>query len=362
MFNRKKSSGLPTTMGGGGGGGGGGYGLPLGGGGGHPADGSGKAIKMDAPIVKSWKQASAFTKYSYYTLGFFIFLIFVGYRYLRYGSGKRNIVFLLVVGFPKMRACFRFLQNFAFFHSISSEYAASIWLTCHATECTLEVTPPGSRTSTVVFSRFQLHSSQAIKTDKAGNFLSIDTSKYEPPRAKKGKKKNKSGSYKGPDENGEYKSYSLKFRDRSPDDANKSEEDVPDGDFGPIAQYLNDDPDGESGVQVLHMRKFGLAQSRTRVRSNMNKVESYIKKRRQKLVIKESATLPWQGILCLVFGLMGLMLTLLIGQFWDETPKKQGGPGIRRRTPAKRPSGKQNPRFVVDTGRPSKYPPGYKKY
>ena len=50
-------------------------------------DGSGKAIKMDAPIVKSWKKASGFTKGSYYTLAFFLFLIFLGYRYLIGGNG-----------------------------------------------------------------------------------------------------------------------------------------------------------------------------------------------------------------------------------------------------------------------------------
>mmetsp|Transcript_126780 Transcript_126780/g.189134 ORF Transcript_126780/g.189134 Transcript_126780/m.189134 type:complete len:318 (+) Transcript_126780:203-1156(+) len=317
MFNRKKGGSLPTTSIPAGDQGG--FGLPLGGNAGP--DGSGRAIKMDAPVVKAWKQASSFTKYSYYILAFFFLLIFVGYRYLRYGN-------------------------------------ASIWLTCHATECTLEVTPPGTRTATVVFSRFQLHSAQPIKTDKSGNFLMIDTSKYEPPRAK-GKKKGKTGSYKGPDEDGNYKSYSLKFREKSPDDVEKSEEDVEDGDFSIVKKYLASDPNGEEGVHVLHMRQFGLAQSRTRIRSTLNKVESYIKKRRQKLVVKESATLPWQGILCLIFGLMGVMLTLLIGQFWEEPPKRHGGPGMRR-TPAK--SSNKKPTFVVDTGRPSKYPPGYKKY
>ena len=89
-----------------------------------------------------------------------------------------------------------------------SVYTASIWLTCHQQECTLELTPPGSRTLTLVFPRTQLETAQAIKTDKAGNFLYVDTTRYEPPsKRSKDKKKYKAGSYKGPDEKGEYKSY-----------------------------------------------------------------------------------------------------------------------------------------------------------
>lgn len=216
----------------------------------------------------------------------------------------------------------------------------------------MEVTPPGGRTISVAFARTQLDFAQAIKTDKAGNFLSIDTSKYEPPsRDSRGKKSYKSGSYKGPDELGEYKSYALVFKKETPEGVEKPEE-AKDSDFKTVRNYLRE---LEGGDFQLIMRQFGLAQSRTRVRSNINKVDSYVKKRRTKLVIKEAATLPWQGILCLIFGLLGTMLTLLIGQFWDEKPHKYGGPGSRRSI--SKPS--SDSRFVVDTGRPSKYPPGF---
>lgn len=186
---------------------------------------------------------------------------------------------------------------------------------------------------------------------------------------------------KGPDEKGEYRSYALKFKistastkkekEQPSEDGSLKEETkkaensstVPDGDFTPVLKYLSVDTDKEH--YVLYMRQFGLAQSRTRIRSNINKVESYIRMRRQKLVLKESATLAWQGILCLCFGFMGIMMTLLGGQFWDEPPKKHGGPGARR-TPNTANNvvrrGSDQPSFFVDTGRPSKYPPGMKKY
>jgi hypothetical protein len=248
--------------------------------------------------------------------------------------------------------------------------SASIWVTCHQQECTLEVTPPGSRTLTVVFARTQFHSAQAIKTDKAGKFIEIDTDKYEVPKRQKGKKKYKNSQYqKGPDEQGRYRTYRLKFYEKSPDGMERTETDAPDGDFSILKDFLEND-DNEPGVKMLPMRMFGLSQTRTRVRSNINKVESYIKKRRQKLILKESATLPWQGILCLVFGLLGFLLTLLIGQFWDEPERPVRGPGARRSGAAPPPNAKNKrmpqttkpkPSFVYDTGRPSKLPPGYRE-
>lgn len=209
---------------------------------------------------------------------------------------------------------------------------------------------------------------QATKVDKSGNFLSVDTSKYEPPnRGKKGKnkKKYKSGSYKGPDENGLYSSYAIKFHPETPESDKPKEDAIPDADFSTLQQYFERERTDAGGfVWTLHMRRFGLSQSRTRIRSMVNKVESYMKRRRQKLLVKESAPLPWQGLLFLIFGLLGLMLTLLIGQFWEEAPRRQGGPGARRSTMSspRSPVKNKRPTFVVDTGRPSKLPPGYKKY
>lgn len=293
MFQRNnRRDSLPSTSYGGGGGGGGG--LPFGGGSNAHLDGSGRSIKMDAPIVKAWKKAGSYTKISYYFLAVTLFMIFYGFRSLRYWN-------------------------------------ASIWLTCHQEGCKLEVTPPGTKTMTVLFPRSQLRNAQAIKTDAVGNFLEIDTDKYEPP-PRGGKNKNKRPSNynsKKPDAMGKYKTYRIKILQRVPtnDEGGDNRNNSIDEDFSKIKDYLSVEEDGS---YTMHFRHFGLSQTRMRVRSNVNKVESYIKKRRQKLLLKESATLPWQGILCLVFGLVGVLLTLLIGQFYEEETRRQGGPGARR--------------------------------
>lgn len=296
MFRRDRRDTLPSTTYGGGSSGGG---LPFGGGSGS-IDGSGRSIKMDAPVVKAWKKASGYTKWTYYLLGLTTFLVFYGFRSLMYWN-------------------------------------ASIWLTCHQQECTLEITPPGTRTKTVVFPRSQLDGAEAIKTDKAGHFIEIDTDKYEPSSYKAGQKKKKNSkpksnhNHRGPDEYGKYKTYRINILKESPESRNNNIGDnrgKPSAvDFSPVKEYLDLE---NSGMYSLHMRHFSLSQTRMRVRSNVNKVESYTRKRRQRLIIKESATLPWQYILCLVFGLVGLLLILLIGQFWDSEPTRQGGPGTRR--------------------------------
>ncbi|MGK3754730.1 MAG: hypothetical protein ACI8RD_007039 [Bacillariaceae sp.] len=215
-------------------------------------------------------------------------------------------------------------------------------MTCHSEECTLEVTPPGSKTLKAIFPRTQLHSAQAIKTDSAGNFLELDTDKYEPPARSGGKKQKKykrppGYNSRGPDAMGKYKTYRIKILQSDPGDPetndgegnNNNNNNSNDGDFSKVKEYLSEDAE-ELGMYTLHFRNFGLSQTRMRVRSNINKVDSYIKKRRQKLLLKESASLPWQAILCLVFGLVGVLLTVLIGQFYEEEPRRQGGPGARR--------------------------------
>ena len=56
-------------------------------GGGGMIDGSGRGIKMDAPIVRNWKRSSKFTKGSYFWLVGSIVTMIWSYRYMMYHYG-----------------------------------------------------------------------------------------------------------------------------------------------------------------------------------------------------------------------------------------------------------------------------------
>jgi hypothetical protein len=282
MF-RRKNSGLPTT------------------GSLHGVDGSGKAVHMDAPLWRAWKNADGYIKGTYIFLVLSIMLMIFGYRQLRYHN-------------------------------------SSIWLTCTAEECNLQITPTGRRgTLSVDFARKQLLAAETIKVDPDGNFVKLDDSdpfKYS-YRNKKGKNKYRPGFEKGPDKEGNYDSYHLilePLKDENQADTQKDNDDsVPVSDFEAIKEYTNVD---ENGRLVLHMRRFNLGETRRRTRIMTNKVDAYVKKRRHKLFLKENAGLSFFGIFGMILGLFILCLTVLLGQFVEEPPRrKQGGPGARRKPP-----------------------------
>ena len=51
-------------------------------------DGSGKSIKMDAPLVKAFKSASGITKYSYVWLGVSVLFVWCGWGLISRNSGE----------------------------------------------------------------------------------------------------------------------------------------------------------------------------------------------------------------------------------------------------------------------------------
>ena len=52
------------------------------------ADGSGKSIKMDAPLVKAFRSASVATKYTYVWFSISVLLVWVGWSLISRGSGE----------------------------------------------------------------------------------------------------------------------------------------------------------------------------------------------------------------------------------------------------------------------------------
>ena len=189
-----------------------------------------------------------------------------------------------------------------------------------------------------------------MKVTKEGNFISLsprlDDFVDKPGKGKKGKK-GQTTSYKGPDQNGHYPSYRIVIREKSKfQDNNEQTGDSVDGssvDNGEIDDASLEAVKpfmevNEEGDLTIILRQYNIYQSRRRVKTTVQKIESYIKKRRHKLTVKENTPPAWQGIVMLVLGIFGMLLTLLAGQFWepseDKKPRRQSGPGTRPKTTA----------------------------
>jgi hypothetical protein len=321
------------------------------------SDGSGKAIRMEAPVSRAWKRASGYTKGTYYCLLACILFIYFGYRWLRWSHCKiscRCFVYSGIIVAESGSICFCWF----------SFLVASISLVCHTEECTFSITPHGwNGHHKVTFPRSQLVNVEGVKVTKAGDFVDLSPrldNFHDKPRASKNKSKHnakQSTSYKGPDQNGHYPSYRLTLRETSGEQTGDSVPGDPelsnrmkDTPLTNVKLFM-DDVDGDRSAFTFILRKMNIYQSRRRVKSTVQKIDSYIKRRRHKLTVKESTPPSWQGILLLVVGIFGIVLTALIGQFSesDETPKRrQGGPGTRAQTPTdykgKRPSVASAPR------------------
>lgn len=290
------------------------------GGGGNNAnsfrDGSAASIHTGSALQKTWQRASVPKRVTWTSLLTCIFMVWFGWRWIRYSN-------------------------------------AGILLNCHSVTCELTVTPRGWGRQVRIpdMARDQLVTAVGIKASKDGTFVTdkniVLTESYAGNTGSK--KYKKSSSYKGPDENGHYLAYAIVLTDKpqrtADGGASESGEDnvvVPDADLKLLLPYMDeiditDDGGGgdRGGDRVdkvkqyrLIPRKFGVRQSKRRVRTMVQKVESYSKRRRQKLVLREFAPPSWQGVSMIVLGIMGVLLVCVLGQFSD--PVVHRGPGVRR--------------------------------
>lgn len=252
-------------------------------------------------------------------------------------------------------------------------YNAYLNVECNSTDCFLKFAGRGRyKKLKMEIPRHQLLGASAIKVTSTGEIkegkVNMNEEWRRVQKMKSGKKKKNAAinSFKGPDENGNFLSYAILFKDKTDFKAKEDDNDTP-------AEKLSDLESKEKDLQALvesfgerledgtvrvTMRQFGITQTHRRVRNMTSKLDSYVAKRRQKLTIRESAPANWQAILMVVFGLVGFLLSILVGLFWDENDeytnrKKEGGPGARRRPESKKednPYGRQMPsRYEVST-------------
>jgi len=234
---------------------------------------------------------------------------------------------------------------------------ASVWLTCGATSCDLEITPPGPpMVTSITILREQLIRSDAVKADPDGNVIrvlegSAAAGTLPHKYAAKNKKKRKNPRYdvgdKGPDEDGNYDSYVLVASEFGPDKSNEEDGEVNDGtkdkkerkklpktgrhptnSLEPLSRIVQPN---EAGEYIVQMRRFNLGQSRRKALTTVTRINSYIRNRRHKLQIRETKHVAWQAIVAIVLGIFSLILSLLCGQFWEPEAIRHrvGGPGTR---------------------------------
>ena len=65
--------------------------------GGSMTDGSGRGVRMDAPIVKSWKSANGYTKGSYYWLLGSLVLMVWSYKHMMYHYGMLLLLLMFLL-------------------------------------------------------------------------------------------------------------------------------------------------------------------------------------------------------------------------------------------------------------------------
>merc|ERR1712032_86086 len=77
----------------------------------------------------------------------------------------------------------------------------------------------------------------------------------------------------------------------------------------------------KNGKLSLTIRKFNVATGKRRVSTQISRIMSYIKGRRNHVVLRENRNVKWQGILGLCVGVISFFLLCLLGQFVDDTKR-----------------------------------------
>ncbi len=338
------------------------------------SDGSGKSIKMEAPLVKAIRKADGFTKGTYILLFISLFFVWAGWSWIRSDS-------------------------------------ASMILDCNSNGCSLTINTPKSflprnsslfnkgkrkanRKDKIQIWREQLVHADNIKWDPQSDQIlenyGVNSPTYsnnnvpdedeeQPMNNNKNNKqgrKNKYDKYKhkyntngynyrfgGPDKDGNYDSYVVIFRDPLPTSESSQEggEDHEESPSMKMARQMQaqhnrmaNDPnslanrlapyavvaDGSdlasSTEYILHLRDFNIGYTRRLARTVVSKINAYVKGRRSSFVIRESRPASGQGVVMLILGIFSTMLCLLIGQFSEENDPTKDGSYKKRMAEIKR--------------------------
>jgi hypothetical protein len=75
----------------------------------------------------------------------------------------------------------------------------------------------------------------------------------------------------------------------------------------------------DDGQYFVIMRKYSIGHRKRRVTSLMRSINNYMDNKRQRIILRENRNVSWKGVVGLVLGIFSFLLSILIGQFWNES-------------------------------------------
>lgn len=276
-------------------------------------DGSGKAMRIDAPAIRAVKQASGYTKGSYaWTFGS-IFGIIWSIRHILY-------------------------------------HAATIYISCNdSTDCTLKINPPGGRAIYIPFVRDQIVEASSIKVNVNGEvpIPGSDEKEYEsytilfresgereselealereleknavPPDLMKEMEQYGSAAMTDPDLRQKFEEQIEAHKQKLVDDLQKERKGNQSKTNMPSLEAMNDYAVVQGmGEYLLTIRKFNIGETRRRVGPLISRVNNFANGKRERLVLRENRSISAVGVVIIVFSVFSLLVSLLFGQFWER--------------------------------------------
>jgi hypothetical protein len=126
-----------------------------------------------------------------------------------------------------------------------------------------------------------------------------------------------------PDADGYYESFAVIIAEHSPIESiyNTGHNSTQEWQRLIQSTYVTQEENGNFRVIV---RRFNVGHTFKRVQSQMSKIYTFVKKRREQLHVEEPTNISWQGILLMTFGAMSTLISIALGQFWESEEDDYG--------------------------------------
>ena len=339
------------------------------------ADGSGKSIKMEAPLVKAIRTADGFTKGTYIWLFISLFFVWTGWSWIRSDSSSMILECnangcTLTINTPKAFLPRNTPLNDVGKRKSKRKNKIQIWREQLVRADNIKWDPQSDQivenygNNSPTYSNNQNNNDSGEDEEQPMNYKNDKHGRKKKYERYKRKYNTNGYNYRtgGPDEDGNYDSYVVVLRDPLPStaesDAVEDHEESPSmkmarqmqeqhkrmasdpnslaNRLAPYAVAADGNELASSTEYILHLRDFNVGYTRRMARTVVSKINAYVKGRRSSFIIRESRPIPWQGLVMLILGIFSTVLCLLIGQFWEESDPTKVGPYKQRMAEIKR--------------------------